>query len=375
VTGRVGFDMDGALARVLSVLFVIAASAFGAATPAAADSVTLAWDASASADVSYYVLHVGTQSGTYTQQVYVGNVTSFTYPDVNDDQAYYFAVQAVDRLGQASVLSSEVVRGARAEAAPDWGNDGTADVVWQHQDGYVAVWHMNGVNAWSGISMTPHVLSDLDWQVVATKDMDGDGHPDLTWQHRTLGLIGTWHMNGTVLLDYTPLTPSLIDDPGWKVVASADMNGDGRNDLIWQHDGGTIAAWLMNDTTLVDSVLLSPGSVEPDTWRIAAAGDINHDGHPDLIWQHKNGMLAAWLMLGTTMADLILLNPTPVDGGSSWQIKGMADFNQDGRQDLLWQHNDGYLAVWYMDGATMLGFVFLNPAQVPPNTWQIVGPK
>ena len=29
------------------------------------------------------------------------------------------------------------------------------------------------------------------------------------------------------------------------------MNGDGRNALIWQHDGGTVAAWLMNDTTLV----------------------------------------------------------------------------------------------------------------------------
>ena len=80
-------------------------------------------------------------------------------------------------------------------------------------------------------------------------------------------------------------------------------------------------------------------------------------------------------MVGTTMAYSLLLNPPQVGGGSVWQIKGMADFNQDGRQDLLWQRNDGYLAVWYLDGATMVGGANLNPLQVPPNTWQIVGPK
>jgi serralysin len=172
----------------------------------------------------------------------------------------------------------------------------------------------------------------------------------------------------------TLLSRSSVDDPRWKIVASADMNGDGKNDLIWQHDDGTVASWLMNDTTLVDSVLLSPSGVPPDTWRIAAAGDLNHDGHADLIWQHEDGRLATWLMLGTTMANSILLNPTQVSGGSVWQIKGMADFNQDGRQDLLWQHRDGSLAIWYMDGATMIGSVYLNPSQ-SPNTWRIVGPK
>lgn len=361
--------------RALRVLFG-AAMIGGVSVSASAGTITLAWDASPAPDVSYYVLHIGNSSGRYTQQINVGKTTSYTHPNVSDTLPYYFAVQAVNSIGVASGLSAEVVRGVRAVPAPDWGTDGTADIVWRHKYGRLAVWNMSGVNMTSSPYLTPQVVSDPNWQIVATKDMDGDGHPDLTWQHRTLGLIAIWHMNGTALLKEGVLTnPSRVDDPRWRIVASADMDADGKTDLIWQHDNGTVAAWLMDDSTLREGVLLSPSSVPPDTWQIVAAGDINHDGHPDLIWQHKNGMLATWLMMKTTMTASILLTPNQVNGGSVWRIKGMADFNQDGRQDLLWQHSSGYLAVWFMDGATMVGSTYLNPSRVAADSWQIVGPK
>ena len=34
-----------------------------------------------------------------------------------------------------------------------------------------------------------------------------------------------------------------------------------------------------------------------------------------------------------------------------WQIRGVADFNNDGSSDLLWHHQaNGRLYVWFLDG-------------------------
>ena len=43
------------------------------------------------------------------------------------------------------------------------------------------------------------------------------------------------------------------------------------------------------------------------------------------------------------------------DSGNDWKIVGVGDFNGDGKPDLVWQHKDGWLSLWYMNGFTMLG--------------------
>jgi hypothetical protein len=48
-----------------------------------------------------------------------------------------------------------------------------------------------------------------------------------------------------------------------------DLNGDEKPDLIWQHRDGWISAWLMNGISLVDAVYLNPNWVSP-VWQIVA---------------------------------------------------------------------------------------------------------
>ena len=57
--------------RSLVFLFLLSAHA----SAARADSLTLAWDASASPDVAGYTIAYGTQSGHYTKWLDVGNTT------------------------------------------------------------------------------------------------------------------------------------------------------------------------------------------------------------------------------------------------------------------------------------------------------------
>ena len=82
------------------------------AMPAYAATVHLAWNASTSSTVTGYRLYYGSASRTYTTNVNVGNVTSYSLSDTNltAGQTYYFAATAYDGGGQESGYSNEVIQ-------------------------------------------------------------------------------------------------------------------------------------------------------------------------------------------------------------------------------------------------------------------------
>jgi hypothetical protein len=61
---------------------------------AAADTLTVMWDASPDPVVTGYIVYIGTQPGTYTQSVNVGSATSYTFASAVPGQQYCFAVSA-----------------------------------------------------------------------------------------------------------------------------------------------------------------------------------------------------------------------------------------------------------------------------------------
>ena len=71
------------------------------------------------------------------------------------------------------------------------------------------------------------------------------------------------------------------------------------------------------------------------------AGDFNGDGSADILWQNDDGDVAVWEMNGTAWSAAPLGNPGP-----RWHAKGAGDFNGDGNADILWQKDDGTVAVW-----------------------------
>ena len=66
------------------------------------------------------------------------------------------------------------------------------------------------------------------------------------------------------------MSPNQVADTNWKIRAVGDVNRDGHLDLIWQHvTSGQISAWLMNAIGMASGTLLTPGSVPDLNWRIA----------------------------------------------------------------------------------------------------------
>ena len=68
--------------------------------------VTLEWQAS-SGDVAGYNVYQGTSSEDYDVTLDVGNWTSVTIADLEDNETYYFAVTAYNTDGDESGYSSE----------------------------------------------------------------------------------------------------------------------------------------------------------------------------------------------------------------------------------------------------------------------------
>ncbi len=201
-------------------------------------------------------------------------------------------------------------------------------------------------------------------------DFSGDGKPDLIFQDPD-GFLAAWVMNGTSLDSAGFTVPSNVGDTNYRIVGSGDFNGDGSEDILFQHTDGTLAVWYMNGTSQIDAVLINPSNPGDRNWRVAAVGDINKDGKVDLVFQHTNGDLAVWYMNGLNLSSGALLNPSN-PGDSKWRVVGLGDLNADGKLDLIFQHTDGTLATWYLDGIKMTSAAVLDPSTPGDAKWRVV---
>ena len=73
-----------------------------------AAQVTLEWDAVNHPLLGGYMVYYGTYSGDYDDSVDVGNWTSVTFAELEEDETYYFAVTAYSVYEEESEYSNEV---------------------------------------------------------------------------------------------------------------------------------------------------------------------------------------------------------------------------------------------------------------------------
>lgn len=226
----------------------------------------------------------------------------------------------------------------------------TNRILWRHTDGTTAIWTVNDDGV---IVQEPAFTADPNETIQGTGDFDHDGDADIVLRH-TNGQINIWHMqgNGVAYGDWPG-----GQDPSWwwKVAGIGDFDGDGDADILWREEGtaqngsGRIAIWRSGHTSTVwYPSYFNGGSPVSLDWKIKGVGDFNNDGKADIFWQQTSGQqhTAIWTMNGGTMVDEWV--PGPATGKT---FKGVGDFNGDGASDVLWMGaSDRKLEIWYSGG-------------------------
>ncbi|MEA5559267.1 FG-GAP repeat domain-containing protein [Nodularia spumigena] len=193
-------------------------------------------------------------------------------------------------------------------------------------------------------------------------DFNGDGQTDILLTNPSQGLNQALLMDGTNYAGFS----NLFGSPGYRPVATAEFNKYGTTDIIVSNSTNNFnAVWFMDGPNYLDGVGLPIAA----GWEIKGAADFNGDGNVDILLNNTaNNWNTVWFLGGDNGATYTGYGNLPVAEG--WDITGVADFNGDGKADLLLNNpTEGWNTVWFLDGTDYIGYANLPSAP----GWQSLG--
>lgn len=306
--------------------------------------------------------------------------------EASGGDSYAQALAAGKRVGQSAPFSVTTggagspptlparlvnLRSFSVGATPSVAPSAPGLLVWQHQDGTLGHWALQE----NGEAQTYEFYNsgrpvDPAWRLVGAGDVNGDRDRDLVFSHEQ-GSLALWFMQRDKLLRSLVLARPGSLDASWQPVAFGDLDGDQKADIIWQRENAAVKTSFMHADGFRETRDLEPGRPTDARWRIAGTGSFDEDSFQDILWQHRDGTLAVWHMNGAKLTHAEFLSPS--SPGAGWRLRAVTDVNHDSHADLIFQHEDGTLGVWMMSRARMTSARVI--ASRPGGSgWSLMGP-
>jgi type VII secretion-associated serine protease mycosin len=269
------------------------------------------------------VLYAGSPTGLSSATAIPGTAgsTSFVVADFNNDRRPDLLVAnpssglAVFRNIGTSFAAPVTVSAGSSDrlAVGDINGDGHADVVIGGSGGF------NVILQQADGSFAPPFVVDLHTFAlggIAVGDVTGDGRADVVVDRSVNTNTGTADQQPQLLVlaqrsDGTLATPvayATLDVPDPIVIA--DINGDGRNDVVVTHRGWEAVGLFVQrtDGTLAPEQL---AAVPYNSDTVAAVGDVNTDGKSDLVLSDGDAVVVLRQMSAASPPEPWIRSTTP----------------------------------------------------------------
>lgn len=336
-----------------------------------AGSLIATWAPNTEPDLAGYIVHYGTESGNYANEVDVKNNTTFIASDLVDGQEYFFAVKAYDYSGNKSALSAEVsatVGGPMLAALKDqdalrlvWTPVTGADSyqIYRSTDAYFTpTTPIQTVSASEHEFVDPQHFSNNNQQTYYTMQAMGGG--SVLHQYETVGAFDVELQSGLNLisLPLEPADPSLhvtFRDQltGGESSAEADQlrfwNGE-EYSVAWLYEGAADefdGKWIGASTGQEAQLSLDPNSA---FWVMI------QDNHPETVLTLTGRVPAApertiVLEQGHNFVGCVYPVQVSLDKTELYEDGVMIGGVGSGEADILQAWNgQGYERTWVVDG-------------------------
>jgi GH25 family lysozyme M1 (1,4-beta-N-acetylmuramidase) len=233
--------------------------------------------------------------------------------------------------------------------------DGKAEFVNFQADGVIIGWlNTKGFTTfpWSA-AWVPVGSGFTDSSRLRFADLDGDGKTELIYVQPD-GQVRAWHnVENGGFVGYPWAPDSVIIASGFADPTRArfpDLDGDGRADVAYVQAGGTVEAWHNVGGYAPfpwggTSVVLATGFTTPS--RVTFT-DLDSDGRAEALYVQASGAVTAWHNV-TGFASLPW-DGTPVTIATGFSDPARArfpDLDGDGRADAAYLQGDGTMQAWH----------------------------